>query len=262
MLFHSKDISRILREWPYDPTKVNVRRIIGEDGSEKIQLRLDLGILQMETSGRPDGRRPYGKESLLEYYLDLLQNYRLKHGTDEGFRLEREDCLRLQQEAIQYYHRYLSLFHLGDYDGVLRDTRRNLRVFDLIKKYAADEEDKWAFEQFRPYVLMMYTRAKASIELQHQRYQVALKIIEEGIEQIEHFFLENEQSVLLDNSAELAFLRRWAKEIREKRPLTLQERLQRELEEAVRREEFERAAHLRDQLRQLEAKGPTSGSEK
>lgn len=256
MLFGSKDIARILGEWPYDPSKVNVRRIIGADGREKVQLRLDLGILQMETSGRPDGTRPYGKESLLEYYLDLLQNYRLKHGTDAGFRLEHDDCLKLQQEAIQYYHRYLSLFHLGDYEGALRDTQRNLRVFDLIKQYAANEEDKGVFEQFRPYVLMMSTRAKASIELQRQTYQAALKAIKEGIAQIEQFLLENEQGALIDANSELTFLRRWAEEIREKRPLTLQERLQRDLEEAVRREEFERAAHLRDQLRQLEAKEP------
>ena len=261
MLFGSKDIGRVLGEWPYDPSKVNVRRIIGADGRQKVQLRLDLGILQMETSGRPDGTRPYGKESLLEYYLDLLQNYRLKYGTDEGFRLEREDCVKLQQEAIQYYHRYLSLFHLNDYQGVLRDTQRNLRVFDLIKQYAADEEDKWAFEQFRPYVLMMFTRAKASIELQHHTYQAALKAIEEGIEQIEHFLLENEQSISLDSNPELTFLRNWAEEIREKRPLPLQEKLQRDLAEAVRREEFERAAHLRDQLHQLETKGPTSKPE-
>ena len=61
MLFRGKDLSRLLREWDYDSNKLNVRRIIGEDGREKIQLRVDLGVLQMEVAGRPDGKRPFGR---------------------------------------------------------------------------------------------------------------------------------------------------------------------------------------------------------
>ena len=36
------------------------RKIVGEDGKEKLQVRLDLGLLQMELNGRPDGERPHG----------------------------------------------------------------------------------------------------------------------------------------------------------------------------------------------------------
>ena len=71
MFSKGQDISRVLREWTFDATKVNVRRILGEDGKEKIQLRLDLGVLQMEVDGRPDGKRPFGQESLLDYHLRL-----------------------------------------------------------------------------------------------------------------------------------------------------------------------------------------------
>ena len=31
-------------------------------------MRIDLGLLQMELDGRPDGQRPHGFESLLDYY--------------------------------------------------------------------------------------------------------------------------------------------------------------------------------------------------
>lgn len=66
------DISAILAGWAYNPSQINARRIITDAGDECIQVRLDLGILQMHTSGRPDGARPMGFESLLEYYENLL----------------------------------------------------------------------------------------------------------------------------------------------------------------------------------------------
>ena len=31
-------------------------------------MRIDLGLIQMEIDGRPDGERPEGYESLLEFY--------------------------------------------------------------------------------------------------------------------------------------------------------------------------------------------------
>jgi hypothetical protein len=66
------DISSILGAWTYNPSQINARRILTDAGEECIQVRLDLGILQMHASGRPDGTRPMGFESLLEYYENLL----------------------------------------------------------------------------------------------------------------------------------------------------------------------------------------------
>ena len=43
----SFDISDILADWPYEPGQISARKITGDDGKEKIQLRLDLGLLQM-----------------------------------------------------------------------------------------------------------------------------------------------------------------------------------------------------------------------
>jgi len=248
------DISDILKNWEYDPYKITVRKIVGKDGKEKIQLRLDLGLLQMELDGRPDGKRPRGKESLLEYYESILQSHLEKYGTDKNFRLTPEDCAMLQREAIQYYHRYLSLFHLGDYRRAERDTARNLRVFDLVKKYAVDEQDVWAFEQYRPYVIMMNTRARSLQRLQKQQWDQALAIVEEGIRKIEDFFREIEQPDLIESNPEIQFLKDWAEEIRANRPLSPLEQLKRELQRAVEREEFERAAQLRDQIRKLSQK--------
>ncbi len=64
----SQDITSILADWDFDPDELQVRLIAGDDGKEKIQMRVDLGVLQMELSGRPDGRKPHGFESLLDFY--------------------------------------------------------------------------------------------------------------------------------------------------------------------------------------------------
>lgn len=64
-----KDISKLLSEWPFGAGG-NVRRVTGDDGREKIQIRVCLdtfhGLLQFECDGRPDGKRPQGKEFYLE----------------------------------------------------------------------------------------------------------------------------------------------------------------------------------------------------
>ena len=59
------DISDILQQWHHKPGEVTVRRITSSDGQPRIQMRLDLGLLQMEIEGRPDGHKPHGCESLL-----------------------------------------------------------------------------------------------------------------------------------------------------------------------------------------------------
>ena len=53
----SKDITPVLKGWDYEAGTINVRKVSGLDGSPKLQMRLDLGLLQMEMSGRPDGPR-------------------------------------------------------------------------------------------------------------------------------------------------------------------------------------------------------------
>src|SRR6201986_5023572 len=83
----SKDIASILKGWDYETGAINVRKVDGLDGSPKLQMRLDLGLLQMELSGRPDGHRPHGCESLLEYFEKQLSDHQSRNGPELGFNL-------------------------------------------------------------------------------------------------------------------------------------------------------------------------------
>src|ERR1044071_5704719 len=99
----SKDIARVLKGWDYEPGTINVRKIAGIDGLPKLQMRLDLGLLQMEMDGRPDGLRPHGHESLLEYFESRLSDHTKRNGTELGFHLTRGQCQALREEAVMYY---------------------------------------------------------------------------------------------------------------------------------------------------------------
>jgi len=248
------DLNNLLDGWPHEPGQVKARKIVGRDGREKIQLRIDLGLIQMELHGRPDGHRPNGFESLLQYHQARAAS------TSDGqiYSLSEADVIALQQEGVQYYNRYLSLFQLRDFHNVIRDTERNLEMFDFVGEHCSDEDSKWTLEQFRPYVTMMNTRARASLELQEGNTLGAVKIIEAGKEKIEVFYRAIGQAEWIESSNELAFLSEWLKEIRDAQPLTPLEIMERDLQLAIAAEAYERAAELRDAIRsfRLSKKSP------
>jgi hypothetical protein len=246
------DISHLLEQWDYQPGQVVVRRFIGKDGQEKIQLRIDLGLLQMNAQGRPDGKRPFGHPTLYEFFLARLEAHRAAHGgSDDGFSLSPDDCSRLQMETFQYHHRYICLLQLEDYEGVARDTARNLRVFEFVDTYAASESLSWALQQFRPQVLMLQTRALASQCLENEEYGAALQEIDTGIGRIREFLEESGRHELAAQCPEITGLEHWRAEIESKRPLSRREELERDLNEAVRQEDYEKAAQVRDALKKL-----------
>jgi len=245
----SKDIQSILQGWDFEPGNVCVRIVRGVEGREKVQMRVDLGVLQMELDGRPDGTRPHGAESFYDYLLAKSTSKSSEKA--KAFRLSDDDCEELLREAVQYYHRYLSFFHLGRYDLAARDTQRNLNLLSFVRDHASSEQAKWRFDQYRPYVLMMNTRARAIPHCESKNFQNAMQIIDEGIAAITEFLLEHDFEEQEVECMELDVLKRWREEIDRSRPLDTTEKLQRQLEQAVRNENYEKAAQLRDELRKL-----------
>jgi hypothetical protein len=249
----SKDITPLLKGWDYEPGTINVRKVSGNDGQPKLQMRLDLGLLQMELTGRPDGQKPHGCESLLDYYESQLKEHESRNGTELGFHLTGQQCQSLREEAVMYYHRYLSLFVLEDFPGVVRDTDRNLRLLDLCSRYAVDEQDRLVLEQYRPYIIMMNTRAAASILFKEQRYPQALELVRQGITSIREFFERFGQVKAMSHSNEVRVLKRFAREIKRKMPVDPLARLKSELDKAVTAERYEDAAKLRDEIQRKNA---------
>jgi hypothetical protein len=233
-----RDLRSILEGWDFEPGKISVRKIIGCDGREKIQTRIDLGVLQMDGAGRPDGRRPQGCESLLDYQEQRLRTHIATSGHDE--------CRDLRHEAYLYYQRYLSLYVLEEFDGVERDTTRNLRVIELCGRYGMAARDRELLESQRAYVMMMNTRARTQLALARGRGDRALAIVEQGICDLEgQYDEEAEDDSWLREADTLRDLRR---EVLERLPADAPAKLQSELDWALATEDYEQAAKLRDRL--------------
>ncbi len=270
----SADLTKLLSEWPFEPGKLNVRLIEGEDGESRIQVRLDLGILQMFTEGRPDGVRPQGFDSLLEYHETRLDEFnsqaagagpeasadsdnpaagQASGGTGGGprFVLSADECEELRNEAVQYYHRYMALLVIEDFEGVIRDTSRNLRVLDLCANHAETEGDRAAMEQFRPYITMMRARAMASQAIKDNEPKAALHAIDEGLEALKQYFSEQGEPDLFEQSGEVQMLKGMRDALVPKLPVSQKSELRARLSKAIEQENYELAAILRDELRLL-----------
>ena len=221
------DLSPLLDSWPFEPGTINVRVIEGVDLLPKIQVRLDLGVIQMNIDGRPDGQRPHGFASLLEYLetrVDEARDFAIDpegeftetdfvdedaaaesfEAESEGLEedaprnpvpvtLDAEACRALREEAAQYYHRYVALLVLEDFEGVIRDTSRNLRVADLCRDFGAEERDRTMLEQVRPYILMMRTRAIAGQALKDDVPKAAIAAVDDGIEALKNHYVATDE---------------------------------------------------------------------
>jgi len=245
----SADLRRILKSWPYDPEH-DARFIRGEDGRELLQVRTPLGIEQYEVDGRPDGLRPHGMETALEYYQHRLNQAKFS-GREGGFELSPEECSELFQEGTLYYFRYVRLFQLKDWARTTRDTARNLRAFDFLHRYARREEDQQFLEKWRPYVLRVNACATAMLEVDKGAFDAASRVIREAIRNIESLEDLDDETFRFERERSLTALRELESQIQKNRPLSELEKLEHQLRRAIDTQEFERAAQLRDRIREL-----------
>lgn len=256
----SYDLSHLLKHWPHQPGKVQARIITGDDGKPKLQIRIDLGVLQMETTGRPDGHTPHGSESLLVHHHQRMQRYIDQTGGAAGFVLSSDECRAVREEAVQYYHRYVGLFAMGDFASVVRDTTRNLEAFDLCRDHGETELDRALLEQFRPAVLMMRARSAAELALTAGKPREALAAIDRGLNELRAVFQELGHSAGgggsddggFNDANEVQLLRGMRDALVPKLPASQKVELQERLRAALDAENYELAAILRDELRMLE----------
>ena len=246
----SDDISQILDGWEYEPGQLRVRKIEGRDCLPKLQIRMDLGIMQLAWSGRPDGTQPHDTDSLLTYQTARLRQHE-SEGTQEPFTLTREECWALSQEAMQYYWRRVGFFELKEYVLAEEDAVHNLHILDMCEGHAEHEEDRQIGEQYRVFVTSHRIQAHALGLVENEEHTEAVSVIRRGIAEIEEILRTQGEVDYAEECVELQFLREWEKEVEGMRQLSPREQLQADLNVAVEKEQFELAASLRDQLRQM-----------
>jgi hypothetical protein len=243
------DLRELLQSWPYDPED-NVRLITGNDGRELLQVRLPLGIEQYEITGRPDGEKPHGQESIFDYQLGRLAAAQ-RAGKEADFKLSPDECMELFNEGTLYYYRYLYLYQIKQWAGAVRDTARNLNLFDFVHTFAEEEEDQYYLEQWRPYLLRMNGSAEAMMAIEVGDHVRALELVNTAISKIEELDELEDETFQFERRRSLAALKEIAHQIEESKPVSELELLERELHQAIQAQQFEHAATLRDKIRAL-----------
>ncbi len=236
----SQDIDDALSDWDYKPGVVQARLVTAADGRDVLQMRVDLGLLQMEVSGRPDGTRPRGHAT----YFDFLKS---RAEREPQMVLSEEQCQEADREFVQFYHRRLCWLALRDYARAVADADHTLRFMDFVRDHSPGEEYTTAHEQYRGFVLFHRTQAAAALAVERGNPEAAIDEIRAGLARIRAFYADLQGEEQMDEDPMVQRLREIEKSLRQVH--NIEETLREQLDRAVADEDYETAAALRDALR-------------
>lgn len=279
------DITSALKGWPKNPTGVAARIITATDNRQYVQLRLELGLLQMRLDGRPDGIRPHGEITYLSYLRQRVAAGEIPklstvlpeiepgdiapsiaHESDKNLDGQRkkpgeDDFAELHREMMQFYHRRIALLAVASgaqsremtdqaiemYTRAVRDANYALRAMNFIAKYCDNEEFVMAHERFRPFVIWHRTLALAQLQLIRDNCDHAVEEIKRGLISIRKAYTRYGAEKMLKHDPSWRALRHLERKIRSAHGV--KKTLREQLNEALATEDYERAVELRDELR-------------
>jgi hypothetical protein len=251
------DVDDVIQSWPYEPDdgEQPAREVRARDGRKVLQTRIELGVLQLEVTGRPDGARPHGFGTYLEYLRQSASGRaHALGGQAPRWTMSGQQCAELDREFVQFYHRRVAWRSIGRHDRVIQDADHTLALMDFVKRHGISDEYIASHEQCRPIVLFHRTEAGFAVALERRRPEEAIDALRDGIDRLtthqrvwwqENDPLESPVPELLGRLCKIE------REIREE--FLVKKTLKEQLDEAVVREDYERAAKLRD-LIQAEAR--------
>lgn len=240
----NQDIDTALQGWDYKPGMVQARMVEADDGRKVIQMRVDLGILQLETVGRPDGAQPHGEASYFEY---LQEQARIADRAGQAFVLSEEQCQEADREFVQFYHRRICWLALRNYGRAVADADHTLDFMDFVRDHSPGEDYTQAHEQYRGFVVFHRTQAAAALAVEQNNPEAGIDEIRAGLEKLRAFFAEFGVEDQMEEDGMVQRLREMDQSLRDTHKI--EATLQEQLEQAVANEEYEAAARLRDALR-------------
>ena len=203
-------------------------------------MRIELGLLQMEVTGRPDGQKPGGAATL----LDHLNSLTAAQGQD--YTLSEDQCFEVDREFLQYYHRRICFLALREFARAVADADHTLTLMDFVAAHSPDQEWTQSHEQYRSFVLFHRTQAAALAALEEATPEVAIEAVQQGLEQIRQVFVTGGVEEEFDQDELVNQLVQMKESLREE--YKVGKTLNEQLADAVASEEYERAARLRDEI--------------
>mgnify|MGYP000128082605 CR=1 FL=1 len=244
------DLDELTSGWDCPPGELRARLIVGRDGQEQLQLRVDLGVIQMYPDGRPDGERYRGFPTAREF---IEHEFRMPN-----CRVEPADWQELDREIQQFNYRRMAYatiaeeaLQIGDEEralrclhGALRDIESCLAGLALVARHEANSE---AYAGLRPTLVFDRARLTAQLRIIEGLFEEALEEAQAGAAALEALLVElgyDEEQRETDPA--LHYLRRLGQQLR--REYGIAQTLHEQLEEAIENEDFETAARIRDEL--------------
>jgi predicted transcriptional regulator len=243
------DLTELIDDWNCPTGDVAARVVTGRDGVDLVQMRIELGLLQMFPDGRPDAATYGGLPGVLEF-LEARERDGQPLPSREWQELERELLQRnfrriafsnLAEQALQLQDTTGARVHLT---RALRDTASCLAMITFMREHGVSGGGGAGFQHT---LLFHHARHLAQLLLLDRRGDEAIDALEDGISELESTLVSNGVSPeLLSDDVGLRALRDLSRTLRKDHhiPLTLRERL----DQALEREDFELATILRDQL--------------
>ncbi|MBI5864113.1 MAG: hypothetical protein HZB38_06365 [Planctomycetes bacterium] len=245
------DLTSLRSDWAAAPNGVHARAIRGCAGDEQIQMQVELGVLQMAPSGRPDGHGYRRHPTALHY---------LQQCTSAELEIRVEDWVELDREFQQYNYRrlaYTAMVELaagtecGDrvcelLDRAISDLGHCLGILRLRVDFAEGGAGEHAV--MIPVLIFNQARLRCRRGVVQQDFEAAIDAASDGMCELEAALcslgLDDQQRA---RDPGLHFLRQTIQKLRERHEieLTLRERLAK----AIESEDFRLAASLRDEMR-------------
>jgi hypothetical protein len=242
-----RHIDHALEGWAVQPGIVQARLVLGSDNRQVIQMRHDLGVLQMEINHRPDGQRPHGYAT----YFDYLQHEaRVAERGGREFVLSNEQCQEADREFVQFYHRRISWLALRHYAKAITDADHTLAFMTFIKGHAPNDEYTQAHEQYRGFVTFQRTQGAAALALEQNNPEAAIDAVRDGLARLKEFFTAFNAEEHMEEDGMVQHLRKIEGSLRKEHGI--ETTLKEQLDEAVANENYEEAARLRDVMKKRE----------
>lgn len=250
----SLDLACIIVDWAAPGGGVCARIIRDSRGAEQVQMRIEMGVLQMQPGGRPDGSRHHGHPTVLAH---------IRHELRIESTIEAADWEALEREFQQFNYRRLAYAALAEFaiqtddaDAAIDLLQRTLRDIDhciatLRVMQTSAESGLGPHAPMIPALLFNRARLRARRCTLEARFEDAIDATADGLSELEDALIEmgfDDQQRAGDPG--MAFLRQSQEQLRQKHGIgqTMRERLQ----QAIAEENFPLAAGLRDELQRRE----------
>lgn len=249
------DLDELVFGWECPAGELRARTVVGRDGAELIQLRIDLGVMQMFAEGRPDGERCHGMPTVREYIEhELCVGCGDVNGADWQ-ELERElvqtnyrrvAYSTLAEDALQVNDTSAAMQHIHHALTDIADSLATLQLLDRGESTARDHMS------LRPTLVFDRARLLSQLRIVEGQFERAIEEAERGADELDELLgalgYDEEQR---EEDPGVLYLGELGRRLRQEYGITLT--LRERLEQAIEDEDFEQAAELHDELARRQA---------